>query len=119
MSMFIIFIQNVAGQENAPVSASNIQSKGYFKATDVGFFDFKLKDFYDADDVIQVDRDVYYRNVFLFVKRIKNAVTLHETEIVRVNIFSCLRGIAQIWYTEGFNDLKKKALRSLKNGADR
>ena len=96
MSMFTIFTQNVAGQKNVFVSVSNIQSKKYFKTIDVKFFDFKLKDFYDTDDVIQMNRDVYYRNVFLFVKRIKDAVILHETEIVRINISSCLRDIAQI-----------------------
>ena len=96
MSMFIIFIQNVAKQKNVFVSISNIQTKKYFKTIDVRFFDSKLKDFYDTDDVIQMNRDVYYQNVFLFVKRIKNAITLHETEIVRVNISSYLRNIAQI-----------------------
>ena len=88
MSIITIFLQNVAEQKNVFLLISNIQCKEYFKTINVKFFDFKLKDFYDTDDVIQMSRDVYYRNIF-FVEHIKNAVTLHEIKIVRVNIFSC------------------------------
>ena len=118
MTMFAMFTQNIAGQANTPVAAPNIQSKGYFKATDVGFFDPKLEDSYGAGDVVQVGRDVYYRDVFLFVERIKDAVTTYGAETVRANLSTCLRGTAQIWYTEGLSDLEKQALRSLGEGAD-
>ena len=111
MIMFAMFIQNIVDQANTSVAISNIQSKKYFKIIDVGFFDSKLKNFYEADDVIQIDRDVYYRNVFLFVKKIKNAVITYETKTIRVNFSICLRDTIQIWYTENFNDLKKQALR--------
>ena len=94
--MFVMFIQNIVGQANTPVAVPNIQSKEYFKTIDVKFFDSKLKNFYEADDVVQVDRNVYYRNIFLFVKKIKDAVITYETKTIRVNFSICLRDTIQI-----------------------
>jgi methionine synthase I (cobalamin-dependent) len=43
---------------------------------------------------------------------------MSEAEIVRTNLSTCLRESAQIWYTEDLSDLKKKALRILKEEAN-
>ena len=91
MIMFAMFIQNIIDQANTSVTTSNIQSKKYFKIIDVKFFDFKLKNFYETNDVIQIDRNVYYKNVFLFVKKIKNAVITYETKTIQINLSICLR----------------------------
>ena len=116
MSMFTIFTQNAAVRMNTP--AQGAPSKDYFKATNVGFFDPKLEESYGPGDVVQIDRNVYYRNVFMFVERIKDAMTTYEAETIRTNLSTCLRETAQIWYTEGLSDLEKQALRSLGEGAD-
>ena len=55
MIMFVMFTRNIIDQANTLVAISNIQSKKYFKIIDVKFFDSKLKNFYEADDVIQID----------------------------------------------------------------
>ena len=114
--MFIIFIQNAAVKMNT--STQKVFSKNYFKATNVSFFDLKLEKSYDSDDVVQINRDVYYRNVFMFVKRIKNAMITYETETIRTNLSTCLRETTQIWYIENLSDLKKQTLRSLDEEAD-
>ena len=103
--MFIIFIQNAVVKMN--ISIQKIFSKNYFKITNVNFFDFKFEKSYDSDDVVQINRNVYYRNVFMFVKKIKNAMITYEIETIKTNLSTCLRDTVQIWYIENFSDLKK------------
>ena len=109
MSMFIIFIQNVVVKMNTSIQKAF--SKDYFKITNVNFFDFKFEKSYGSDDVVQINRNVYYRNVFIFVKKIKNAVITYEIETIKINLSTCLRDTVQIWYIEDFSDLKKQTLR--------
>ena len=116
MSMFTIFIQNAVVKMN--ISIQKIFSKNYFKITNVNFFDFKFEEFYDSDDVVQINRDVYYRNVFIFVKKIKNAIITYEIETIRTNLSTCLRDTVQIWYIESFSDLKKQTFRSFDEKTD-
>lgn len=55
----------------------------------------------------------------MFVKRIKDAIIMLGAESVKLNLSACLRGTAQIWYTEGLSDLKKEALKFLNERTDR
>ena len=106
MSMFIIFIQNAVVKMN--ISIQKIFSKNYFKITNVNFFDFKFEKSYDSDDVVQINRNVYYRNVFMFVKKIKNAMITYEIKTIKINLSIYLRETIQIWYIKSFNNLKKQ-----------
>jgi hypothetical protein len=98
MHMFQLFIQNVQEEVSSTSSHEKDQdaSKDYFKASDVRFFDSQLNSSYEFDDVIQIDRDVYYRDVYLFVERIKDAIILSEEDVIKANLFSCLRDTTQI-----------------------
>jgi hypothetical protein len=101
LSMFNLFAQNVQSQAQARTEATNdavvtMTKKSSFRASDVGFFDPQLNPFYDSDDVIQMRRDLYYRDVYLFVERVKNAVIMSGAEAVRTNLSACLRGSAQV-----------------------
>jgi hypothetical protein len=116
--MFNLFAQNVQNQsqlrtKTAHETVITTRKKSSFRVSDVEFFDSQLNLFYDSEDVVQVRRDLYYRDVYLFVERIKNAVIMFEAKIVRTNLFACLRESAQMWYTEELSDLKKKTLRTL------
>ena len=109
MSMFTIFTQNVVVKIN--ISIQKIFSKFFFKITNVNFFDFKFEKSYDSDDVVQINRNVYYRNVFMFVKKIKNAIITYKIKTIKINLSICLRETVQIWYIENFSDLKKQTFR--------
>ena len=89
MSIFIIFIQNAVVKIN--ISIQKVFSKNYFKITNVNFFDFKFEKFYDFDNVVQINKNVYYRNVFMFVKKIKNAMITYEIKTIKINLSICLR----------------------------
>jgi hypothetical protein len=101
LSMFNLFAQNVQDQTQAKTAEATIDvvaiaKKSSFRAFDVRFFDSQLNSSYDPDDVIQIGRDLYYRDVYLFVKRVKNAVIMSEADAVRTNLSACLRKSAQV-----------------------
>jgi hypothetical protein len=123
LSMFNLFAQNVHDQTQtktteATVDVVAIAKKSFFRAFDVRFFDSQLNSFYESNDVIQIKRDLYYRDVYLFVERVKDAIMMFDVEVVRTNLSTCLKESTQVWYTEELNDLKKKALRTLNESAD-
>ena len=109
MSIFIIFTQNAVVKIN--ISIQKIFSKNYFKITNMNFFNFKFEKFYDSDDVVQINRNVYYQNMFIFMKKIKNAMITYEIETIKINLLICLRETIQIWYIKSFSDLKKQTFR--------
>lgn len=55
--------------------------------------------------------DTYFRNVFLFIDRIKDAAVYREENKLRLRIPALLRELAQLWYTSGLNNLSKTGLR--------
>jgi hypothetical protein len=122
--MFNLFAQNVQNQtqvkaiETINEAIISIVKKSSFRASNVRFFDSQLNFFYDSDDVVQVKRDLYYRDVYFFVERIKDVVIMFDVEVVRTNLSTCLRESTQMWYTEDLSDLKKKTLRTLNESAD-
>ncbi len=99
--MFNLFAQNVQNQAQTKavettMNVVTVVKKSFFRAFDVKFFDSQLNSSYDSDDVVQVERNLYYRNVYLFVKRIKNVVIMSETDAVRINLSTCLRDSTQV-----------------------
>ena len=118
MFMFQLFIQNIQNQKSQ-IQIASFTSRSNFRIIDTNFFDSTLNIQFDTKDVMQIERDIYYKDVFLFVKRIKDVVTILSENVIRINLFTCLREIAQMWYTKEFNDLKKKVLRFLKNDTNR
>ncbi len=87
--MFNLFAQNVQIQAQTQIKIETMNEavfttfkKFSFRASDVEFFDFQLDFSYDSSDVVQVDRDLYYKNVYLFVKRVKNVVIMSDVDVV-------------------------------------
>ncbi len=123
LSMFNLFAQNVQSQTQTKAVETTadvvtVAKKSSFRASDVRFFDSQLNSSYDSDDVVQMRRDLYYRDVYFFVERIKNAVIMSGAETVRTNLSTCLRGSTQVWYIEGLSDLEKKTLRTFEEEID-
>ncbi len=124
LSMFNLFAQNVQNQAQTKIAETINEviiatvKKSSFRASDVEFFDSQLDSFYDSENVVQIERDLYYKDVYLFVKRVKNAVIMSEAKTIRTNLSICLRESIQIWYIEKLSDLKKKVLRILEDDVD-
>ena len=63
---------------------------------DIGFFDPNLFTNYGEGEVVLVEKKLYYRNIILFIKRIKDFVTIKGYELVRANLNTYLRKIILI-----------------------
>lgn len=61
---------------------------------DLGYFDPCLDRAHGEDEIILVRKNVYYRNVVLFVYRLQSLVTFQGAALVKVNIAISLRGSA-------------------------
>ena len=61
---------------------------------DIGFFDLNLSVSYGEGEVVLIGKELYYRNIILFTKRIEDLVITKRYELVRANLNTCLRGVA-------------------------
>ena len=59
---------------------------------------------------MSVGKDVYYRNVVLFIQRLQSLVTFRGATLVKANIATSLRGSALEWYTSELSDFDCDAL---------
>ena len=80
----------------------------------VNFFDFD----YDDDIVVNVnklikyfDKHIYYVDVYVFVDRLKNLISLRDENKFRIVLSQCLRDYVQKWHSLILFELKKNLLR--------
>lgn len=83
-------------------------------ASDIGFFDphFNGRLVDTAEAIEHSGKDTYYRDVFVFLDRIKDYAETRSPELVRQNLSSCLRGTALAWYTTELTAEAKTELRT-------
>ena len=62
----------------------------YFKADDIGFFDFVYEDFTNSS-MINVERHVFYRDIYVFIDKFKDFVNFKKENKVREILFICFR----------------------------
>ena len=58
-----------------------------------------------------VKKNVYYRSVILFVKRIYDLIAIKGEAVVRINVNICFRGFAFAWYILELLNLERRGLR--------
>ena len=93
-------------------AAGNGSSSPRFQASDIGFFD----PFYDgkssdtAPGMEHAGKDTYFRDVTVFIDRIKDVARVKGPELVRNNLQICLRGEALEWYTSQLTDNEKRLM---------
>ena len=61
---------------------------------DIGFFDPRREDDKNRDVIVNVDRHIYYKNVFVFIDRLKDLEKSSSDHRVRELVAECLRGDA-------------------------
>ncbi len=49
-----------------------------------------------ADSMQHIDKNTYFKNVHLFIDRIKDIVVIKDVDTMRNNLYSCLRDIVMI-----------------------
>ena len=85
-----------------------------WRVKNVDFFDFD----YDDDIVDNVDKSIkyfdkhiYYVDVYVFVDRLKNLISLRNENKLRIVLSQCFRDYAQEWHSLILSELKKNLLR--------
>ena len=62
------------------------------------------------DSLKYADKNIYFRDVYLFVKRIQNIVWIKNFEIIRNNLYICLRDTIIKWYIDVFTKNQKRLI---------
>ena len=91
-----------------------------WNAFELRFFD-SLYDEKSAviDNVIEhFDKDTYFRDIYIFIERIKNIAQIKDDTIVRNNLYTCLRETALAWYTSNLGEDQKRLVK-LSNGVNK
>lgn len=103
---FNSFISNANFISNSSNETRNFIKKWIYE--DVDFFDFSYK---DNSFIINVDKHVFYRDIYTFINRLKD-MTIHRTfDKIKNFISQCFRKSALIWHSAELSDLEKKMLR--------
>ena len=89
-----------------------------WKSKKLNFFDSHLSINYDIDFIIRDDKNIWIRNVYLFVERVKIKTITKEITLVKQNFNICLRDYALIWYITQFINLKRETLNIIKSIVD-
>lgn len=76
----------------------------------LGYLDPHLNRVHGKNEIRLVRKDVYYRNVMLFVYRLHNFVTFQGTKFINFNITTSFRGSVLEWYIFELSDLDRDAL---------
>ena len=97
---------------NANSNANLIdESKSFIKEwtyEDIEFFDSN----YEKNEfIVNVDKHVFYRNVYAFIDKLKDMTMHRKSNKIRNVISQCLRESALIWHSTKLSDLKKDMLR--------
>lgn len=79
---------------------------------DIGFFDPAYEDPSGKNaSIVNAGRHVYYRDVFIFLDRLRDLSKGPTGDRVKDYISGCLRGEALIWYSTEVSELEKDLLR--------
>ena len=76
------------------------------------FFDFNYDDKSTSIDssLKNINDDTMYRDVHVFVNWIKNFVNIQNVELIRSNLYKCLKRDALIWHISLLTNIKKRLL---------
>jgi GTP:adenosylcobinamide-phosphate guanylyltransferase len=79
---------------------------------DIDFFDsnFDEKFAFTNEALIHADKNTYYKDVHVFVERIKKMIIVLELDMIRKNLLSCLRDFVLMWHTIELSNVFKRIL---------
>ena len=80
---------NASSKLSPPVDLPS-KSTEWWNQADLGYFDPHLDRANGEGEIVSVGKDVYYKNVVLFVQRLQNLVTFRRAALVKANIVTSL-----------------------------
>lgn len=66
----------------------------WWNQANLGYFNPHFDRVYKEDEIVLVGKDVYYKNIILFIQRLQSLVTFRGIALVKANITTFLRDSA-------------------------
>ena len=63
--------------------------------------------------MIRDDKNIYYRNVHIFIERVLDLITIKNQKFVKINLNICLKKNALMWYIVELSMLKRSIFRQI------
>jgi hypothetical protein len=81
--------------------------------SDIEFFDFMYdnKFTFTKKFIKHVEKNIYFRDVHLFLKRVKDVTKVKDVAQIRKNLFTCLQELALQWYISKLSENIKNLLK--------
>lgn len=95
-----------------PQPGPHMQTPRRFRTDEIGYFDPELDESFGTGEVVQVGKDIYYRNPRTFMSRAKSIADLVGPQLIQQNLELCLRGSAMRWHVHELSSIEKAMLRS-------
>ena len=86
---------NSASASSASFASKTFYHNNRWNAIDIEFFD----SYYDdktaviASIIEHTEKDIYFKNVYVFIERVKNLTIIKKDESIKTNLYNCLRNI--------------------------
>ena len=77
----------------------------------IDFFDSRRENDKNKNVIVNVDRHIYYKNVFVFIDKLKNLKKNSFDHRVRELVVECLRDDALTWHSLKLNEIEKNMFR--------
>ena len=89
-----------------------------WNSVELNFYDFNYDDkILNNDDASMkhAEKNIYFRNVHLFVIRVKKTAMTKDSQLVKNNLWTCLKNTALKWYINELSDINRRMLRMTMN----
>ena len=108
-------LQNNNRQQSMTSSstAESIQSDNRWNAAEIEFFDslYDEKSVAIENAIEDSKKDIYFRDIHVFIERIKNMTQIKDDILIKNNLYSCLKNTIFVWYTFNLSDDHKRLIK--------
>ena len=97
--------------ESSNLENDNNSNNIKWNSVDFDFFDFFYDDkslISEASLIVNTDKDIYFRDVHLFIVRVKKMTLTRDEQLIKDNLWLNLKNTALKWWTDELFDAKRR-----------
>jgi hypothetical protein len=96
-------------------SSTSSASLERWNAADLDFFDLAYDEKTTTEPMQHAGKDTFFRDIHLFIDRVKDFAMIKSYDAVRNNLHTCLRGVVMTWYTTKLFEETKELVKAGNN----
>ncbi len=118
----MIMMQKFWVQQSSTSASSTIliitqifgQRSDRWVTTNLRFFDLTYDDkiLATTESMQQAEKNTFFRNIHLFINRVRNFAVVKDYDTVKNNLYICLPDMTMIWYTIELSEKVKKLVKT-------